>query len=120
MDYLIIINRNQGISHCLEDVKNEPSTLCASPSSSGGFSPISDSEISYTLCPSPISEPFAPSPVSSIDSVYSPICSPVNDDIDEDEIDESEKLSVGCCSSVAESPLILQVCSTSTNHSNLV
>lgn len=110
VSYLQIINRSESIHHWAEDLKNETTALCGSPSSSGGFSPTSDSETSFAFCPSPISDPFAPSPVSSVVSVYSPVCSPLNDDIDEDEIDESEKLSVDGCSSVAESPLILQVC----------
>lgn len=108
INYLQIIVDNQGILHETVDSKFEVPFLSSSPTSSGGFSPISDSEKSFDFSASPKSEQFASSPSSSIGSIYSPVCSPANDDIEEDDV-EDEKLSVDGCSSVAESPLNFRV-----------
>lgn len=108
--YLRIIVENQGRPHATDDLKNDSTLQSFSPSSSGRISPVSDSEMSASFSASPISEGYPTSPALSVDSVYSPVCSPMIDGFDdENSEDESEKLSIGD-SSRADSPLTLQVC----------
>ena len=114
--YLRIIVEEQGVAHSNDDFKADSSLSSCSPTSSGHMSPVSESESSNSFSGSPQSEGFPTSPALSMDSVYSPVCSPSMDGFDEDNSeDESEKLSVGD-SSRADSPLTLQVSHRSTDQ----
>ena len=106
--YVRIIVDEQGVAHSNDDTKNDSLLSSCSPSS-GRISPVSDSELCNSFVASPLSEGFPTSPALSVDSIYSPICSPVVDGFDDDDSeDESEKLSIGE-SSRTDSPLTLQV-----------
>lgn len=111
VSYLQVVINNEGVPHDKNEFKNENANLTSSPSSSGRFSPLSDSETLATVSPSPTSERYEFSPTLSVNSDYSPVYSPVMDDIDDDDQEEEyEKLSIDDASSRADSPFLPQVC----------